>query len=358
MIKGMYAEALSNFQRYAALCPNDANPHDSMGDLLWQMGNLAEAIKEYNQALRIKPDFHVSAGKIAYIHAMEEDYTQAVTWINRAIAIAPSSGTKAVWHWVNAWIHNWCGNLTQADASMELAHQLAVTQDNEYTIAGVNWLKAFMERDAGRYDSAEAFYRNALRIFLKISNDIHGDSAAYFLFTASVRLAEGSTGQTRWCLDNVKRLMPEIGTGGIDFLRYWYDCTQAELLCAQKDYRAAADQGSRVGLPAIPAFEYPQVLIYNIPFRRDFVARAYAGLGMKAEAIREYDRLITFDPAGSDRRLVHPLYHYQLAKLYEEAGQPEKAVAQYRAFLDIWNDSDPFFPEPADAKKRMENLSK
>jgi len=47
MNKGELSKALSYFRRYIALNPDDANPHDSMGDLFWQMGKLNEAIGEF-----------------------------------------------------------------------------------------------------------------------------------------------------------------------------------------------------------------------------------------------------------------------------------------------------------------------
>jgi tetratricopeptide (TPR) repeat protein len=110
-------------------------------------------------------------------------------------------------------------------------------------------------------------------------------------------------------------------------------------------------------LPELPEFQWPQVLIYNIPFSRDYLARAYAGLGNTNEAIKEYERLITFDPAGTDRRLIYPKYHYNLAKLYDQAGQADKAIVQYRKFLDLWKNADPIYPEPVDARKRLEILT-
>lgn len=340
MKKGMYAEALSYFRRYVALSPKEANPHDSMGDLLWQMGKLDEAIAEYSKALDIKPDFHVSAGKAAYINAMKEDYAQAGKWLNRAIDIAPSPGTRANWHWVSAWLSIWCGNLVQANASLNMAYQLAYPQDNFNTISGIYWLKAFMERDLGRYDSAEANFNKALRIFLEDKTDSEGDSASYFLFTATVNLAQGKIDSARIGLDNVKRLVPQITSTSKDVFRYWYDCTNQDMLIAQHEYQAAVEQGKSIRLPELPEFEFPQVLIYNIPSNHDFLARAYEGLGNIGEAIKEYERLITFDPAGTDRRLIHPVYHARLARLYEQAGQPEKALSQQRLYDKLWNNNN------------------
>jgi tetratricopeptide (TPR) repeat protein len=70
----------------------------------------------------------------------------------------------------------------------------------------------------------------------------------------------------------------------------------------------------------------------------------------------EYERLMTIDPKNQVRQLIHPIYHYRLAQIYEEKGMREKALEQYQKFLDLWKDADSTHPELADARKRLSAL--
>jgi len=86
------------------------------------------------------------------------------------------------------------------------------------------------------------------------------------------------------------------------------------------------------------------------------LARAYQKKGELDKAIAEYERLIIFDPASKGRCLIHPKYHYRLAKLYEQKGWKGKTIEHYEKFLSLWKDADPGIAEVEDAKERLAAL--
>jgi len=96
----------------------------------------------------------------------------------------------------------------------------------------------------------------------------------------------------------------------------------------------------------------------TIAFPRDVLANAYVQKGDIDAAIKEYERITTFDPASPDRRLIDPRHRYELAKLYEKKGLKDKAIEQYEKFLALWKFADADRVQPRDARARLAKLKR
>jgi tetratricopeptide (TPR) repeat protein len=60
MAQGKFDQAEEMFRTYLFVAPDQPNPHDSLGELLTVRGRYAEADKQFEEALRIRPDFCAS----------------------------------------------------------------------------------------------------------------------------------------------------------------------------------------------------------------------------------------------------------------------------------------------------------
>jgi tetratricopeptide (TPR) repeat protein len=143
-----------------------------------------------------------------------------------------------------------------------------------------------------------------------------------------------------------------------DRLQFFCDRLASEIFLAEGSPRKVKDRVESIFAFA-PRGWYPTEageVFYNIPFRQDALAKAYAKTGDLDKAIAEYEQLLTFNPKVESRFLIHPTYHYQLAKLYEQKGLQDKARTQYGRFLELWKDAEPGLPEVEDARKRLAGL--
>jgi eukaryotic-like serine/threonine-protein kinase len=101
---------------------------------------------------------------------------------------------------------------------------------------------------------------------------------------------------------------------------------------------------------------YPVACPLCFPLR---AARAYDAAGNHDSAIAMYERYegVMFRANQLDL-YFRPLVYKRLGELYEDAGDPARAAANYRQFIALWKDADPDLqPVVADARRRLAKLS-
>lgn len=79
-----YDLALDNVKKYVMIAADQANPHDSYGELLMNLGKYDEAIEQFNQANKIKPDLYFVQMHLASAYYQTGRIRDALGYIERA----------------------------------------------------------------------------------------------------------------------------------------------------------------------------------------------------------------------------------------------------------------------------------
>jgi len=358
---GAFEKAIDYFKKYAAVSPGDANPLDSMADIYWRMGRFDEAMAKYKEALEVRPEFYMTGGKLSYVYAMRENYSESMRLLDQSIAATADTGWQAVNYWIKGFFDHWLGKTNQALLDIHQDRELAEAVESEYLSTGADWLEAHVRYDCGELERGLECYQNWLDYRRKYSQaTINYSVAGWNFYSGLVSLKQGQIDSARSRLAEIKSYIPQLSTptGKVE-ITYRYDFLNGEITLAEGNPEAAIAIFEKMMSQQVPVeLSYPEIVFYNMPFIRGGLARAYLKAGYQDRAITEYERLTSFNPNSMDRHLIHPKYHYRLAKLYEEKGLIDKAIQRYEKLLEIWKDADEDLTEKIDAQKRLATLIK
>ena len=164
---GNFEKSIEHFKTYASLSPGDANPLDSLAEACFRMGRPEEAIATFKEALDIKPDFFSSIFNVGYIYALKEDYPEAMKWVDKFIAMAPSPGTKRAGYLFKAFYRYWLGSLEEFNFYLREAEKSSAP-GNVWGLPFMNWVKAFIYYDRGELEQSRRHNEAWLDNFTKI----------------------------------------------------------------------------------------------------------------------------------------------------------------------------------------------
>ena len=255
---------------------------------------------------------------------------------------------------VKAFHYLWLGRYKESIVNLQKATELAKSTENRDQEALAHWIKGWMHYDSGEFDLCSKEFDFDIE-FVPLIAPLFKAIKSYSL--GRVNLKEGK-------IESAKSRLSEIESYRIkgslfkDWIRSLHDHLLGEVLLAEGSIEKAVSVCENISFfikaPA-PHFTVP-LICYNVPFLKDVLAETYLKNGDLDKAISEYEKLIIFYPEKDGRFLIHPKYHYRLAKLYEQKGDKPKAIEHYERFLELWKDADPGIAEVEDAKKRLTGL--
>ncbi len=319
--------------KYIALAPEQASPYNSRGDLCALNGRLDDAIRSYQRALEIKPDFWQSLDALGIMSVFKGDYPQAESCFQALSRVGDKVFRAAA----------------RNDQAYVLIHQGRFQQT-------LNFLRGAISQDLSEGLAECANYK---RLMMALAYAEQGrldkgisELGDYVASTTSpselqyypldVRLLTDS-GDTAAAAVVVEKLLSELKNANADSSLFW---------CATGFMEEARGRtGSALSFLEKSTRESRGFLAnYNL-------ALAYLNTKRLGDAVAGFEKLTS---VYTPQRLLYGTYnvkvHYYLGIAYEESNWNEKAIEQYQMFLNIWKNADPGIGAVTDAKARLARL--
>jgi tetratricopeptide (TPR) repeat protein len=348
-----YDEADSFLRKYMKIRPEDTNPIDSMAELDYVRGRPADAEAGYRRVVAADPGF-VAQPKLAWMQVLQEKYVESLETF-RSWRAAPGTiqVSQAGSRLAESVVLHLMGRNRESLRALQEARTLAGPAK---ITAAADLVEGWFEIDAGEWERArEAFRRMASSYTAEPSQQplLSADPATQEGF-ALVAGGRADAAQVLWA-----RVDESLRAREVNFFPVMVemnDLLRARILAVRGDLDGARSLLARSRPFRSYLYQIFFMVAQSLPLERDDLARVLARQGRRDEAIEQYKILTGTGSGRGNRNPIPPIYHYRLAKLYEEAASPADARMEYERFLKVLKKADAESKETEDARKRISAL--
>ncbi len=347
-----YDQARDYLRKYAALNPDEANPIDSLAELEFRAGRLEEAVANYRRVVVMDPKFGGDL-KLSIVQGVREDYGTALQNADLWVRSAPSEALRAQGYVLKSIILQLTGRVRQSREALKTARELMTAVGPSHF---ADYVEGWLELDELDFEKSRAAFRRGREARQKLDGDRSTDQLHWSLCEAFVAIAEGNSVAARTTLSAAEKILITLTPDQRQPYNNIEHLVRARILTAEGDTDAALSTLAPIWPGPNPGISPATYVSYCFPLAADDLAGMYAAKNNWDRAIAEYKMLTVIGPQHRNRRLIHPIYHYRLAQVYEKKGQTTEAATEYERFLKLWENADPGRPEVPDARTRLAAL--
>jgi tetratricopeptide (TPR) repeat protein len=327
---GEFDAALGYYERYAAASPNDPGAFIRLGRFHRTRGEHEAAKRQFEKALIVDPDNVIAMTSLADVDRDLGRFERAVTGYDEALAAAVTTEQRA-------------GIYDAYKSYYELRGQPIVAIDYMHRRF------AEMERYAGPFNTLQQKLQNLHTYVAAGQADVAKDTLASIAKQLSppndVILALGQL-NVYLALEDADSV--EVAIEGLDrFIEAW-GLEYARPMAIRAHGRVLEIRGDCS--EAVVSYERTlELWPTGVEILVD-IGRCYRKLQQFSEAEQNLTRLLEVRP-------YHPLAHHELALIYADSGDRDKALEHLRTALEVWSDADLVYQPAREAREKLAELS-
>jgi len=332
---GNLAATLQADDQYMAVRPNDPNPWDDRGDVLYALNHDDEAVVAYRKVLAIKPDFtgYGDYVKLAVVYADQKKFALA----DSALQEYGQRATGAVKFYVAIFAGQFQetrGDLEGARANYQRAVRDLAGAGQNAGAAGALESLALVSLLTGEGMASDLAFARQQKLSGRENRVIE-----------ILQAAQGDTAGAERSLQLYAAARPELGPQGIERIR-----NVAALYAALVHKNPQGVIAAAGPLPKSfgSLLEYPRGWAY-------FVTKDYSQAEQDFRAaILDERQLSSFNSMRTHSPLLTALAHFYLGQVYEATGKRDQATNEYQEFLSHFENSRANLPQIALARAALQ----
>jgi tetratricopeptide (TPR) repeat protein/DNA-binding winged helix-turn-helix (wHTH) protein len=369
---GHLDQAIGLFQRYLKDYPDDSNARSNLAYVFMKSRRLEEAIEGFKEVLRIDSRDGDASVKLATCYVISGKYAEALPYYSNAFALEPSWVTWANLNHEYGFALIGAGQPGRAREVFELAVADPVIHDR-----GLRSM-ALLDLYEGRYKAAKSLLQEAI-----LANQAEKHllaEARNHLYLSIAFEGEGNLPEQLLQLDRAANALSSIQ--GAEAFRSRVGAAYARAGAVAKAAKILDQVRTRVDPANLEDASEAHRLEGEIELARghqseaveklqladrerrtgltsESLANAYEKQGDREHAVSAYEAFVTMNGGGWlgwEPQQSWIRAHNQLARLYLERGQKEKAREQLGALLSQWKNADPNIPLLKEAAAEIEQL--